>query len=194
MGTAKALLEVDGRPLIQHLVGSAQAVAGLDRVIVVTGYEPQPIREALRACQRVQFVHNPDHEAGGMLSSVKTAVAAVQASSCEAFFLMLLDQPLVRPQTLAEMARCWEETGAPIVVPAHDQTRGHPVLFAARCADEIQSLPPSATLKDFVRQHDAERKVVDVCDPGVLTDLDTPGDFQLILSLWRTTRCPAVRT
>jgi CTP:molybdopterin cytidylyltransferase MocA len=124
-----------------------------------------------------------------MLSSVKVGAGAI-AQSCDAFFIMLLDQPLVRASTLIAMAQTWRRRGSAIVVPAHGGRRGHPILVASRCADEIQSLPHDATLRDFVTQHRDDTQVVEVNDPGVLTDLDTPEDFHLLSRLWRKMTCP----
>ena len=190
MARSKALLEIGDRPAISHLVQTFQQLDHVQRTIVVTGHEPHPIHEALRKLD-VTFVHNPDYDGGGMLSSVKLG-AKCAAGNSDAFFLGLLDQPVVRASTLAAMAQAWFRTNSVIVVPAHDGKHGHPILINSDFVDEIVSQPPDATLRDFVTQHRQETAVVEVNDPGILTSLDTPADYQLVLNLWRTLTCPTV--
>jgi CTP:molybdopterin cytidylyltransferase MocA len=47
--------------------------------------------------------------------------------------------------------------------------------------EEILAVPKGGTLNDVVRRHKAERRCVEVLDPGVIEDLDTPED----LARWR---------
>jgi len=194
MGSSKALLDLGGQPLIARLLQTILDCAAIDRVIVVSGYQPAAIHQVV-ADLGVDLVHNPDYESGGMLSSVRAGVRQVLAcGGLDAFFVMLLDQPLVRGQTLLSLARAWHESRPAVVVPAHDGKRGHPILIATRCAQQILSLTPDATLRDFVEQHRNQTQVVEVDDPGVLSDVDTPQDYQRIVSQWRTLTCPSVAT
>jgi molybdenum cofactor cytidylyltransferase len=190
MGRPKALLDLSGRPLIAHLVGSFHKTASVERIFVVTGHQPEQIRQALSVFD-VTFVHNPRYDSGGMISSVKAGVGAV-AESCDAFFLCLLDQPLLQTRTVAEMAQAWSKTEPDLIEPAHDGQRGHPILIASRCVKKILSLSVDSTLRDFVAQHRQDSDVVEVSDPGVLCRLDTPLDYQHVLNLWRTLTCPTV--
>jgi CTP:molybdopterin cytidylyltransferase MocA len=188
MGQPKALLDLDGRPVIARLVETLQSVDGMGNILIVTGHAPGRIHIALDGSD-VTFVHNMAYESGGMLSSVQVGAKTI-ADSCDAFFLCLLDQPLVLRRTLETLAKAWQSTRMAIVLPAHDGKRGHPILIASRCAHEIVSLPPDSTLRDFVAQHRNETEVIEVNDPGVRSDLDTPADYQLVLSMWRTLKCP----
>jgi molybdenum cofactor cytidylyltransferase len=190
MGSPKALLTLGARPLIVHLVETFRRVEQVDRIAIVTGHQPPAVRDALTRFD-VTFVHNPDYDSGGMFSSVTCAIRAL-ADGCDAFFVALLDQPLVSVETLSTMARSWLKDRPDVVVPAHDGKRGHPLLIAARCAGEILSQPAGSTLRDFVAQHRHNTAVVEVSDPGVLSCLDTPFDYQLVVNHWRTLTCPTV--
>jgi molybdenum cofactor cytidylyltransferase len=182
-------LDLDGQPLLRHLVETILQATQIERIIVITGHEPQRIRDSLTNLH-VEFVHNPDHGPGGMLSSVKVGAAAIKTRAYDGWFVMLLDQPLVRTQTLNAMMQTFVERNRPaIIAPAHHGKRGHPILIAGRCAETILALPASATLRDFVveqEQQAGQSQVVEVDDPGVLTALDTPADYQHILNMWRT--------
>jgi len=189
IGQPKALLELGGRPLIARLVQTFASAASIGRILIVTGHEPQKIVNALDGLD-VSFVENSAYETGGMISSVKVGAAAVTDRKVDAFFLALLDQPLVSTRTIEAMAQTMRERRSLIVVPAIGGRHGHPILLSSGCASEIVSLPVDSTLHDFVEQHRAEIEVVEVSDPGVLSNLDTPGDYQVIQRQWRTLTCP----
>src|SRR3989442_1371275 len=81
-------------------------------IVAVTGHQPDLIRQAINN-PHITFVQNDSYESGGMLSSVKAGLAAVEGR-CAAFFLMLLDQPLVRADTLNKMSNAWERRRSPL--------------------------------------------------------------------------------
>lgn len=188
MGSPKALLPLDGQPLIGHLIHTLLATIPASQVVVVTGHESKRIQLALDGVA-VTFAHNDRWESGGMLSSIQCGAGALRRE-WDAFFVALLDQPLVQATTLRAMIDRISEPGAKLVLPAHNGRHGHPILIASPCIDEIRSLPASASLRDFVAQHRHQTDVVEVNDPGVLTDVNTPHDFQLLVNLWRTLACP----
>jgi molybdenum cofactor cytidylyltransferase len=66
---------------------------------------------------------------------------------------------------------------APVVLPRHAGRRGHPVLFATRLREEILAAPDAPGARGVVHAHEADLAVVEVDDPGVLDDVDTPGDY-----------------
>jgi molybdenum cofactor cytidylyltransferase len=188
MGSPKALLDLDGKTLICRLIDTVREVEEMNQIIVVTGHEPQRIQQAVEpAGARIDFAQNDAYEAGGMLSSIKVGVAAIR-NECRAFFLMLLDQPLVRAQTLVAMSHAWVQRHPLLVVPAHQGRRGHPILISADCVQSILALAPDATLRDFVAQNRDLTEILDVEDPGILTGVDTPDDYKSIIKLLRDSK------
>jgi molybdenum cofactor cytidylyltransferase len=178
MGSPKGLLGLGGRTVVERIVISA-AGAEASPLVVVTGHAPERIRDGLWAYPEVTFAHNPNYEIGGMLSSVQSGVAAI-LNRCDAFFLMLLDQPLVQPATLRFMAAHRKGSGSRIVMPAFKGEHGHPLLIDASYAAEILAIGIDATLHTFVQKHRGEIDVLEVEDPGVVTDLDTPEDYECL--------------
>ena len=186
MGSPKALLDIQGMPLICRLIRTARQVMQIRQILVVTGHEPQRIREAVCSIsdQKVTFVHNPAHAKGEMISSVKEGIRAV-GDDWDGFFLMLLDQPLIHHRTLEEMAQLWRAQRPALVIPTYHGQRGHPLLIASRCVASILSLPTDRTLREFVNQYKSETKLIEVDDHGVLCDIDTPHDYQRVLEQLR---------
>ena len=114
MGRPKALLPLGGVPLLARVVRTIGSVNAIDPIVVVTGHLPDQIDELLGDFN-VERVHNPDYAAGGMISSVKAAMHAI-AERCDAFFLVLGDQPLVRASTYQALLDAWT-TSLPLPVP-----------------------------------------------------------------------------
>jgi molybdenum cofactor cytidylyltransferase len=186
MGRPKALLPLAGLPLIVRVVEPIISVDSIEPIVVVTGHHADQVTRAMDGCD-VQFAHNPEYAVGGMLSSVKTGVRAV-ANHCDAFFLVLGDQPLVRAETYREMQSRWREATAEtpwcvdrgfapsrMIQPTFDGCHGHPILLSSDSIDAILALPPDATLKDYT--HHISKLEVPVDDPGILADIDTPEDY-----------------
>lgn len=186
MGRPKALLDLGGKPLIQHMARTVlAAIPGID-LVIVTGHKPQAIREALSGLP-ARFVHNSGFEAGEMLSSVKAGVGAVKGK-CDALLLCLLDQPAVLVATLRALWSGWQIDRPPLLAPCLRKKHGHPIVISGNCIDEILALPADGSLRDLVSRHRPAMKTVNVDDPGVGSDLDTPEDYEEILKLVQSAR------
>jgi molybdenum cofactor cytidylyltransferase len=173
MGRNKALLPIDGVPMIARVVAQMRP-ACVDPIIVVTGHESAAIA---RAVSNVEMVHNSNHERGEMLSSIKTGVEAIR-SRVEAFFLALGDQPFINPSTLQQLIEAWRALQADVVRPTYRGKHGHPILVHARCAAAILALRDAdQTLNDFVRANSTIAVDVPVDDSATIQDLDTPADY-----------------
>jgi molybdenum cofactor cytidylyltransferase len=64
-----------------------------------------------------------------------------------------------------------------LVAPFHAGQRGHPVGFAAGFGTELLSLSGDAGARDLLARHASSLTRLDVNDPGILIDVDTPGDL-----------------
>src|SRR5437867_1049798 len=71
MGSFKPLLPFGDRPLIWRVVQSVIESNAVDYILVVTGHQSGDVEAALAGLP-VQFVHNPEYELGGMLSSIQS--------------------------------------------------------------------------------------------------------------------------
>ena len=179
MGRPKSLLPLGGKPLLGHVIEaivSAGKTERIEPIVVVIGHAAQEVGKILQSFP-VHPVHNPAYATGGMLSSVQTGVAAVMGKA-DAFFVVLGDQPMVRPATLAAMAAAWREQRPRVLLPTFDGKHGHPILLSVEGADEILSLPPDATLKSYTSRQSERTSEVAIDDPAVLADIDTPADYQ----------------
>jgi molybdenum cofactor cytidylyltransferase len=174
MGTQKLLLPFGGSTIVETVVRAALE-ASLQGAVVVLGADEDRVREKL-APYPVTFTVNADWERG-MLSSVKTGFEALPERATAAV-VMLGDQPFVKPETIDELVARYRETRKGIVLPVHGGRRGHPVLIDAKYKAEIVALGPEGTLRDIVHAHAGEILEVEIDDPDILRDIDTPEDYE----------------
>jgi molybdenum cofactor cytidylyltransferase len=121
-------------------------------------------------------VENPDADTG-QLSSVLAGLRAADAPAVGGILVVPVDMPSISADTVAALLAAFRATGAPIVRAIHRGRHGHPVIFARTIFKELARADPSLGAKAVLRAHDAAIVNVDVDDPGVLTDVDTPEDY-----------------
>ena len=68
--------------------------------------------------------------------------------------------------------------GGGIVVPAHGDRRGHPILFASHFCEEVLSRYDSVGLHGLLDAHPEEVFKVPVSTASILEDMDTPEDYE----------------
>jgi molybdenum cofactor cytidylyltransferase len=110
----------------------------------------------------------------GMGTSLAAGVRA--AADADGWVIALADMPFVRPGTIATIVRAMEQ-GAEIAAPAIGGKRGHPVGFARAFFGALSSLRGDAGARDVLAQHPDRIALCEVDDPGVLRDIDQPGDL-----------------
>jgi CTP:molybdopterin cytidylyltransferase MocA len=184
MGEPKALLPwIDGTPIVTYQV-RALSEAGYGPIVVVLGHEPDLIRAALPEDVGVIVVVN-DRYQDGRSSSIITGVGALGSERVGGVLIASVDQPR-SASILRTMLTTWEQHPAAILTPSYRHRAGHPSLFdASLIADLLQVTEERQGLRDVIRTHAASRAFVDIDDPIVLTNLNTPEDYQSALSLAR---------
>ena len=174
MGYPKPLLKLGSRTFIEIL--AAAMLQSVERLIVVVGAHAGAVRGAIPADSRIVVVENPDY-LRGQLSSIKAALPHVGPAAGGAL-VHLADHPMVRAETFAAVIEGYRRAGRPIVIARYQGRRGHPVLFARELFGELAAAPEDQGARAVVAADPARVAYVDVDDPGVLTDLDTPEDLE----------------
>jgi molybdenum cofactor cytidylyltransferase len=178
MGRPKALLAAgDGDTFLSVLIRTLTA-GGTGDVLVVT--RPAEVGLGLEIARasgagQVRQVENPVAEQGGQLSSIVAALAAVDARA-EAILVVPVDMPLVRPSTVRRLIEAFRDSQAPILRAVCGGRHGHPVIFARHVFEDLRGADPALGARAVVRARGAVD--VEVDDPGVLEDIDTPDDYE----------------
>jgi molybdenum cofactor cytidylyltransferase len=170
-GSMKLLADVGGVPLIARTLRSLLD-AGIARVVLVARQGEEFAAVRLRDDTRVTVVRNPD-PGRGMFSSIQAGLAAAHA---DIVLVLPADMPFVAPDTVAAVLARAADTGS-VVVPVHQARRGHPIAIPGPLCDALLAHEPTSTLKDALAASGASMVLLDVPDPGVLRDVDVPGDL-----------------
>jgi CTP:molybdopterin cytidylyltransferase MocA len=135
LGQPKQLLELEGKPLLQHAVD--RAADHFDEVIVVLGHEAEAIEAALDLPTVARVVLN-ERFAEGHHGSVR--VGFTEASKKDADVAMLLgDQPYIDGDLIDRTIGAFEDSSAAVVRPRHGEAPGHPVLVRAEAVARLAS-------------------------------------------------------
>ena len=115
-----------------------------------------------------------DNAAEGMGASLACAVRA--AGDAQGFVIALADMPFIRSSTIAAV-RDALAAGAPLVAPFFRARRGHPVGIAAKFRHQLEALKGDEGARNIIAANGESLSKIPVGDPGVLRDIDTPGDL-----------------
>ena len=183
MGTPKQLLPLGPRRVIEWVL-AALVKAGLDEIIVVTGYRRGEVEAALTP-HPVRCIYNPDYAAGEMLSSIQAGLRAL-GPQAEAALVVLGDQPQLQATVVQAILQAYRAGGGErIYIPTYEGRRGHPICLPRPFWEGVLALPWTASLRDLLRQHGADIVEVPVPTPSILRDLDTPADYEREVRLAR---------
>jgi len=175
MGTSKALLEVAGETFLTRVIGSLRE-GGAGSVLVVVRDPEGPEGQEAQAQGGIPIL-NPN-PAPGPISSLQAGLRALPYPAAGVLFCPV-DHPLFRPRTVEALVQAFLKNAPPLVAPAFEGRRGHPVLFGRALFPELLSpdLPEGA--RTVVARYLEGRVVVDVQDPGILADINTPDEFEI---------------
>lgn len=174
MGTSKALLDAGGRSFLAAVVGALTA-GGCDPVLVVVG--PGQDDEKRRATAAGALVLDNPEPGEGPITSVRLVLAAL-APDVDGVALCPVDHPLVRPETVARLVTEFRGTDAPVVLPVHAGSRGHPTLFRRPLFAELSDPGLDGGARTVVHRYLEQASLVDVDDVGAVTDIDTPEAYR----------------
>ena len=168
-----------GGALIDGALAAAFA-APVRSVTVVTGADAN-VEAAARAramrggeLQRLRIVHCADH-AEGMGATLRAGIASLPDDAAGAY-VFLGDMPAIPPAILPALAAALA-AGATAAAPRHNGQRGHPVLFSAALFPQLRALTGDQGARDVLRELGSALALVETDDPGVLLDIDRPGDL-----------------
>lgn len=164
--------------LLQQLPGGEPVVAAsarlllscVPRVVAVVPPEDGGVADILRALG-CEVTVCPDADSGMGASLVHAIRHALPA---QGWLVALGDMPFVAPATLAALRDAVQD-GAGIAAPVHDGRRGNPVAFAGRHRDALLGMKGDQGARRLLQM--VPVREVAVLDPGILRDIDTPGDL-----------------
>lgn len=167
-----------GQSMLEESIHKAASV--MDKVLVVLRFGDLSFAKELKTT-----IDNPDVEyfcapdsAKGMAHSLANAIHEVR--TWEGAMVFLGDMPFVQAETVESLLAEYEfrKNLSPIVLPAKDGETGHPVLFSNAYFEEIQQITGDKGARVVIDSHPDKVFKIEVEDPGVMRDIDTPQDLE----------------
>ena len=165
--------------LLAHLPdGTAVAHEAAHRLLLIVPHVIAIVRPGSEMLARVlndagcHVIFSADAERG-MGASLAAGVEA--SEDAESWIVALADMPRIAVPTIEAVARKLD-AGASIVAPFYRGQRGHPAGFGLEHRDALLALDGDTGARALFALHPLTR--IEVDDPGVLSDIDTPEDLR----------------
>lgn len=169
----KMTLPLGQMSVLEQTISKFEGVCS--RVIVVAGFQAETIQEELAKISskkaysfQIKFVYNEKFNQG-MFTSIQKGVREINATP---FFITPGDCPLVKKETLQLLV---EQQGN-VVIPSFNFKGGHPIKLSNEVKQKILETNPESNLRVVLGGF--EKNYINVDDPGVIMDVDTPEDYQ----------------
>ncbi len=174
MGKNKLLLRLGGKMLIDHILNALEA-SKVNEIILVLGYKPWKVTEAVKPRLNLKIAVNERYEEG-MTSSFK--IGLKQIEHVDAALLVLGDQLILDPRFIDVMIEHMERNigKALIVSPIYKGKKGHPFLLSKELFNEILSLKENEVIRDVIHRHVDKLLTIEGAKWTIM-DIDTPKDF-----------------
>ncbi len=176
MGGPKALVELDGEPLVARGLRALRD-AGLDPRLVVLGAEADRARTVVTGADPGADVVVAADWADGMGASLRAGLAALARDepTVDAVLVLLVDTPGIGAEALARVAAAATREG--LARGSYDGRPGHPVVLGANhLAGVATAAHDDVGARGYLAGRDDVRPV-EVGDVATRDDVDTPADL-----------------
>ena len=177
LGEPKQMLHFQGETLLRRMAKSALGVS--NKVVVTLGAQIEITRKEIEDLP-VEIAGNEDWQSG-MSGSIKAGLKKFldDADELQAVVVMVCDQPFVNEKLLGKIITTFQETAAPVVACAYQNTLGVPALFSAKLFPELLALDAQTGAKRLIKKYAAQTAAVSF--PEGEFDIDTPNDYENLM-------------
>ena len=164
-----------GRFRILGQIISVLDEARVNEIICVVGStDPQDLPSEITT--ELKIIRNLEPEGTDMLASLKIGMRILNPNS-EAFLIVLGDQPQIQVEVVRNLVHTYRSTKCALLIPSINQRRGHPWIVERSLWEEILTMGPSRTLRDFLALNKSKIHYLEVTTDSILKDIDTPKDY-----------------
>jgi molybdenum cofactor cytidylyltransferase len=176
MGTSKLLLPW-GDGFVIDAVLTAWRSSRVSHVLVVVRADDHALAARVRAAGAtvVAPLTPPPQMRDSVEIALRYAKEHFSPTQRDVWLLAPADNPLISTDTIHCLLAHHDLQQPQIVVPAHQGRRGHPVLFPWGLSEQVFALPADQGIDVLVRTQ--EPQLLQLNDPSLLVDLDTPEQY-----------------
>jgi molybdenum cofactor cytidylyltransferase len=183
MGRDKALLPwppvaPGQQPQGTFLSAAIRSLASADMVIVVAGKNADALAPIAYA-SGASMVVNPD-PGRGQFSSLQVGLREVLNQGRDAALVTLVDRPPVSTATVEKLCTLFAEAVSRwkwALVPQFAGKHGHPIVLAREMIEAFLRAPATATARDIEHQNEQHIEYVDVDEPLLTVNVNTPEEY-----------------
>ena len=175
MGDFKPMLNIGSISIAQRVVATFQQ-AGIDRIVMVTGYNATALERHL-AGNGIVFLRNEHYETTQMFDSARIGLSYLR-DKCDRVIFTPVDIPLFTAATVQALL----DSSAKLACPVCGGVSGHPTLIASELIDRILADDGRGGLRGALERCGVEMSRIPVEDRGILHDADTPEDYRALLA------------
>ena len=135
------------------------------------------------------FVENPQPDLG-QFSSLRLGLQAVLERGRDTACVTLVDRPPALSSTLLQLKERFVQTPPEktwAIVPQFNGKHGHPVIFAREMIEAFLRAPATSNARDIEHSLQSRIEYVDVDDPRVIMNINTPEDYSALTQTSPTT-------
>ena len=174
----KLLLPINEIPMISHVCNTV-LTAGLDPVVVVTGFESDLVTQAIPTAIN-DIIYN-SHWQSGMASSIYEGLSALP-QNVDGNMIVLGDMPMISKDTLTLLIDEFiMHNGQHIIYPIYEERQANPVIFPKKYFQEILSSTGDRGCKKVLKQYPDDAVGVSIGLPEVVFDCDSEDNYFRLL-------------
>jgi molybdenum cofactor cytidylyltransferase len=177
----KLLKNIGGTPLIRS-VALEITKSDLDSCSIVLGYQSDKVADVIKDLN-INLILNPLWKEG-QASSLKAALNSLPSSYSD-LLIMLGDLPSIKSghiNRIIDEHLSSENRSSKITIPSFKGETGNPVIWGRSFFHDLSNLEGDVGGRVLFGQHPAAINLIEMDDPSVVTDTDTPEDFENFLS------------
>lgn len=164
-GENKLAAQLRGRSLILRTLEAVPPEC-FSNVVVVTQYP-----EIMRLAEKFHFAALcNDHPEYGVSHTIELGLTTLR--DCQGVMFLVSDQPLLRRESVAALARLWREHPGDLAALSHGGVRGNPCVFPQRYFPELLELREDHGGSTVIRRHEEHLRLLEV-PAEELADVDT---------------------
>ena len=177
----KLLKNIGDAPLIRNTV-IEMLRSDLDNCSIVLGYQSDKVADVIKDLN-INLILNPLWKEG-QASSLKAAINTLDSTYSD-ILIMLGDLPGIKSghiNRIIEEHLLTNNRRSKITIPSFKGQKGNPVIWGKSFFYDLSNLDGDVGGRTLFSEHPAAINLLEMDDPWVVTDTDTPEDFENFLN------------
>ncbi len=173
----KLLKNIGDAPLIRN-TAIEMLKSDLDTCSIVLGYQSDKVAAVIKDLD-INLILNPIWEEG-QASSLKAAINNLDATYSD-ILIMLGDLPGIKSShinRIIEEHLMTNNRKSKITIPSFKGQKGNPIIWGRSFFQDLSNLEGDVGGRALFSEHPAAINILEMDDPWVVTDADTPEDFE----------------